>query len=107
MNVHVSRLSEFTDKGWREISRKGDRIELRHPDHTCLRPMRTGVCLMDKDHRGRCATAVHGCDACGKTRRGSTPASQAYDGNGDPDVAFCWFCVHVAERSGYAVAGRR
>lgn len=61
----------------------------------CGREMRDGACRMDAGHRGRCSTVVHGCDACGKTRRGRTPYVTLNDANGDPEVGFCWFCAKV------------
>lgn len=60
----------------------------------CGKPLRTGQCVLDADHRGRHTTVAFYCDCCGKMRRGS-PDVIGRDINGDPDIAACWFCTHV------------
>lgn len=103
MNVHSSNVPSLVRDGYVEIKRtqheyKGEvfeRVDMAHPSRTCLRVMQTKeLCLMDKDHRGRCSSVVFFCDGCQKTRRG-IPAGYAYDDNGDVDVVFCWFCQNV------------
>lgn len=101
MSVFVSHLHEqqYRDKGWVEVGQKmvhgidGPflRFHFVDPEKTCLQKMRTGMCLMDIGHRGRHTTVTFYCDGCGKTCRGQV-YRYAYDSNGDPDVAFCWFC---------------
>ena len=61
----------------------------------CGRPMQDGSCQLDPDHRGRHTTVAFYCDLCGQMRRGSAPAAQLRDINGDIDVEACWFCVNV------------
>ncbi len=62
---------------------------------SCASGLRTGRCRLDEGHRGRCSTAVVYCDGCGY-KRGNTLAHVMVDGNGDPDIGLCWFCVRVA-----------
>lgn len=52
------------------------------------------VCQLDADHKGRHTSVAFWCDSCQKYRRG-TPARIECDGNGDPDVSLCWFCLNV------------
>jgi hypothetical protein len=96
INIHESHLQSKLDKGYRIVEQfRNGRVEVAHPDDTCLREMRGNTfCLMDKDHRGRCSSVVFYCEACNKTRRGRYYQA-AFDGNGEVDVVFCWFCVHV------------
>lgn len=89
---------ERLNNGWVEVSRpypdNQSIIELAHPDSTCLKLLKGGVCVMDKGHRGRCTTVAYCCDACGQMRRGQ-PHRVVNDSNGDPDVALCFMCVRV------------
>ncbi len=61
----------------------------------CGELLRDGYCVLDPEHRGRHTTVGFYCDLCGKMRRGSTPAAQLRDANGEVDVEACWFCVNV------------
>ena len=68
--------------------------ELMHPDHNCLKQMRTGLCQLDRGHRGRHTTVAFYCDMCGKYRKGE-PYRKYYDINGDLDVVGCFMCQEV------------
>lgn len=74
-------------RGW-------DVTEVRFDDTTGRRYTSTrthhGFCLLTKGHRGRHSTVVFGCDACGKTLRGS-PSS------GNDEVQFCFLCTREWE----------
>ncbi len=61
----------------------------------CEELLRDGYCVLDPEHRGRHTTVGFYCDLCGKMRRGSAPAAQLRDVNGEVDVEACWFCVNV------------
>jgi hypothetical protein len=98
MMVHESQEVEFISKGYVVVERNGVMVTLALPSETCLREMRGDrKCIMDKNHRGRCASVAFFCDACGKMRRG-TPTGHSYDSNDDPTTDYCWFCVNVGER---------
>ena len=57
----------------------------------CGRSMRGGVvCVMDKDHKGRCSSVAWMCDGCGKMQR------SAIAGNGADGEAYCFMCVRPA-----------
>lgn len=73
----------------------------RRRGQTCGHGMRDGRCKMDRGHKGRHATAVHGCDACGITRRGTTPWERAKDGGDDEGYGLniCWFCATETQRA--------
>lgn len=96
--VHTTMLERDLARGYVVVDPApagwGERALLAHPNDTCLRQLRTGLCTMDKDHRGRCSTVTFNCDSCGKTRRGHYD-SCARDSDGEIDVVFCWFCTNV------------
>ncbi len=69
---------------------------------SCSRPMRTGKCALDSDHRGRHSTVAFYCEVCGKHRRGSMP-HVVVGVMHDEDEAFqvCFMCAVVdVERGG-------
>lgn len=91
--VHESRRAELETKGYALVEQRDNGwIGFVKTEDTCLRPMRTGVCLMSKGHRGRCSTVVFYCDACGKTRRGHAHIEvyNAYDEC--VEVEICFMC---------------
>lgn len=92
VNVHESRLQEYVDRGMVVVEHRPPRVEIVDPERTCLHPMMSGRCLLDKGHRSkRHSTVVFYCDACGRTLRGAPHATQR-DVNGDVDVVFCFGC---------------
>ena len=116
MNIHENNtdIAQFLTDGWvivgqqtwRRFEAEFSRLDLDHPDHTCLRRMRPwvrgpfpvregliaerqfGYCLLDKGHKGRHSTNVFYCDICGHVRIGQ-PRYQ------DEDVAMCFLCTRV------------
>ena len=106
MTVHESLLAEHLEKGYVEVGRKGERVDIAHPKDTCLHKMRGwseqtydyikreidpvrhihhGFCLMTLGHRGRHSTIVYFCDICDQARRG-TPSYR------DNNVKACFMC---------------
>lgn len=72
----------------------------------CGKMLRDGRCMMDPDHRGRCSSAVHWCDSCGKARRGAHAFAHGPDGGDDETgqgLGFCFFCTVVAERQEFGL----
>lgn len=101
INVHVSRLPEYLDRGWvvvREVG-TGGRVEIVDPATTCLHPTRNGPCLLKPQHRGHHATVVFYCDCCGKARRGTPHQS-------DGEIAICYPC-YIQEYRRHAPRRRR
>jgi len=98
MTVMVARsdLLDWEARGFRLVgwAPHWDRavVEMADPATTCCHPMTTGRCVLDLAHKGRHATSAFHCDACGHTYRG-TPAQTQYDGDGVPDVTFCFLCI--------------
>jgi hypothetical protein len=100
IGIHKSQtiaLLQRRREGWVTVSETDERVELAHPDTTCLADMRNGKCLLDPDHRGRHTTVAFYCDSCGKMRRGR-PEAHTYDANDDPTTDHCYLCV-VKQRS--------
>lgn len=59
----------------------------------CDTTLRTGECVLDRDHRGRCSTVGFYCDGCGKMRRGQPVAQARNQWDGIPEAEFCFLCV--------------
>jgi hypothetical protein len=97
IGVHISRVPEHEAKGYVIMEQNECFAWMVNTADTCMRQMRTGNCMMDKDHRGRCSTVVFYCDACGKRRRGQ-PDQILRDSDGVPDGQFCWFCMFQSRR---------
>lgn len=110
INTHELNEEEYVQKGWVKVSEewhydevKGKRfrrINFANPENTCLKSLRDGPCVMDKDHKGRCTTVAFGCDGCGKMRRGR-PYKEALDVDGVPEVQFCFMCIKVESDDPY------
>lgn len=106
--VHEDRKDEFLAKGYTQIGRPlplrdgrpSSWVAFVQTDKTCLREMRTGLCLMDKGHRGRCSTVVFWCDGCGKSRRGMPHAEVRNNFDGTVEVELCFMCTRE-ERDRY------
>lgn len=98
LNVHVTHQAEYEAKGYVVIDRPHpERVEMTHPNDTCLHPLRGGVqCLMEKGHKGRHSSSVFNCDICGKYRRGTPAAVDSEAGIGQ-----CWFCLNILHPSPY------
>ena len=97
--------SEYAEKlsgeGWVEVENSPKGIIMANPDETCLHEMRSGKCLMDKDHRGRHSTIVFYCEGCGKVMRGTPHLIQQVklgDGSIDDEFGFCFMCFKKDER---------
>lgn len=97
IGVHGSRVQQYLDNGYVVVREIGgaevvDRwLWIADPTKVCLEPLRGGACEGEKAHRGRHSTVWFECDACGRTRRGY-PHRQEMDGDGVPDVSFCFMC---------------
>ena len=65
----------------------------------CGEEMRSGVCTLDPDHRGRHTTVSFFCDQCGQMRRGSAPHTVVTqlmeDGYRETVAEICFMCVEV------------
>lgn len=55
----ISEVEEMESKGYVNIGEENGRVLWVNPEYICLKPMRTGKCLMDNGHRGKCTTKVH------------------------------------------------
>ena len=103
--VHESRVAANIERGYTVVDQNptNDWVGLVKEDETCLREMRTGRCLMDKDHRGRCSTVVFCCDDCGKTRRGQPHVEVENPWDGVIEAQICFMCeLDHAGRSPWA-----
>jgi hypothetical protein len=95
LGVHPSRTGEMLADGYVQVGEdEHGWVWFGHPDRMCLKPLRTGLCRMDLNHRGRCSTVVFWCDSCDQSRRGE-PDQKPRDVNGDVLVVFCFFCTNI------------
>lgn len=103
--VHPNDIQRHIDSGYALVDdpEHRGRTCMVSRKRTCLREMRTGRCLMDEGHRGRCSTAVFYCETCGKARRGQpyrTEQVRLGDGSIDDEFSFCFMCARV-DRDAY------
>lgn len=92
MYVHESQREKLIARGFVQVGEERGWFHFVNPEITCLREMRTGKCLMDKGHRGRCSTVVFNCDCCGKTRRGRPHGESANPADGVVEIVWCFMC---------------
>lgn len=98
-NIHPALRAEYEAQGWvvvRPCAEGAPRLDIAHPDRTCLRVMRGGRCELDKGHRSRCSTVVFFCDICHRARRGQPFRTEQAP---DEQFAYCFPCVRDAERN--------